>query len=327
MGRYKSRGVRTNGIAMHLIEEGDGPLVVLCHGFPELGFSWRHQLPALAGAGYHAVAPDQRGYGRTDRPAAQDAYTLCHLVGDVVGLVQAMGEERAAIVGHNWGAPVAWTAALLRPDIFAALAILSVPYLRRLWSGPPPTEVMRQMLPPGHMFYQLYFQEPGRAEAELERDVRESFLRLFYAASGSAPPERRWRFVFSASEPFLETLPLPDRLPGWLTEGDLQVFVDEFSRTGFRGGLNWYRNMDRDRELLGFLSEARIRQPTLFLAGSEDAVVAMYRAAYDSLEESVPNLVAKILVPGSGHWIQQEKPEETTGALLQFLAQAFPARR
>jgi pimeloyl-ACP methyl ester carboxylesterase len=191
----KSTSVQTNGINMHLLEAGDGPLVVLLHGFPELGFSWRHQIAALSEAGYRVVAPDQRGYGRTDRPEAQDAYTLCHLAGDVVGLVHALGEERAAVIGHDWGSPVAWTCALLRPDIFEAVGLLSVPYLPDIWGGPPPTAMMKQLLAGGHMIYQLYFQEPGPADRDLAQDVRRSLLGLFVGAAGSMGLEDRWRFL------------------------------------------------------------------------------------------------------------------------------------
>jgi len=177
------------------------------------------------------------------------------------------------------------------------------------------------------MFYQLYFQEPGKADAELERDVRESLLRAFYGVSASVPPDQRWRFIFSSSEGFLDSLSRSDSLPGWLTEEDLAVFTKEFARTGFTGGLNWYRNMDRDRELLAFLAGSSIQQPSMFLAGAEDPVVTMYRAAFDSLEQTMLNLSAKVLVPDAGHWVQQEKPEEVNRYLRQFLTTAWPAGR
>ena len=327
MPQFKNSFADSNGIRMHFLEQGSGPLVILCHGFPELGYSWRHQLTALAEAGYRAVAPDQRGYGQTDRPAAPDAYTLCHLAGDIVGLVEALGEKQAAIFGHDWGAPVAWSCALLRPDIFRAVGLLSVPYLAKFWSGPPPTQAMRQMLAAGQMFYQMYFQEPGRAEAQFERDVRDSMLRFFYCVSGGIPAEMRWRFLFSPSEEILDTLPKPSALPAWLTEEELMVFATEFARTGFTGGLNWYRNLDRDRELMGFLAGARIEQPSLFVAGAEDPVIAMYREAYDALETSMPQLSAKILIPSAGHWVQQEKPAEVNSNMLRFLSAAWPVTR
>jgi pimeloyl-ACP methyl ester carboxylesterase len=317
--RLKHRVIESNGIKMHLAEQGDGPLVILCHGFPELWYSWRHQITALAEAGYHAVAPDQRGYGQTDRPAAIEDYHVFELTADMVGLVDALGEESAVIVGHDWGAAVAWHCALLRPDVFSAVVLLSVPYLQRSWADPRPTERMKQLAGEGH-FYQLYFQEPGKAETELEADVRKSMRMLLYSASGNAPFEDRWRFLFSKSETFLDTGVALERLPAWLTEADLDFFVSEFERTGFRGGLNWYRNLDALWELAPFLSGAKIRQPSLFIAGELDAVIAMYRPAFDGLEQTMPGLGKKVLLPGAGHWIQQERPAEVNELLLQFLA-------
>ena len=312
------RFVKTNGINMHLAEQGEGPLVVLCHGFPEGWYSWRHQLPALAAAGFHAVAPDQRGYGRTDRPDPVEAYDILNLTADVVGLVHSLGRDEAVVIGHDWGAPVAWHCALLRPDVFRAVGLLSVPYLPRTWGDPRPTDAMR-VLAGDQEFYQLYFQEPGRAEAELEADVRRALTMFLYAASGDAPPQKRWRFLFGKGERLLDTGGLPDRLPAWLTQADLDYFVGEFSRTGFRGPLNWYRNIDRMWEQTRFLSGAKIRQPALFAAGDRDAVIAMYRPAYEALDQTVPDLRAKALLPGVGHWIQQERPGEVNRLLIDFL--------
>src|SRR5438105_5682973 len=182
MQETKHRVVDTNGIRMHVAECGSGPLVVLCHGFPESWYSWRHQLRALADAGFRAVAPDMRGYGQTDRPDEIDRYTLLHLVGDMVGLLDALGADTAAIVGHDWGAPVAWHAALLRPDRFRGVIGLSVPFMPR----PPvrPTTLMPRT--DDAMFYQLYFQEPGVAEAEFERDPGRTLRNLNWSACGEA---------------------------------------------------------------------------------------------------------------------------------------------
>jgi pimeloyl-ACP methyl ester carboxylesterase len=324
MAEITHRFVETNGIKMHIAEQGEGPLVVLCHGFPESWYSWRHQLPALAEAGYHAVAPDQRGYGQTDRPEAIEAYNILQLTGDVVGLVHALNEEQAVIVGHDWGAPVAWHCALLRPDIFHAVALLSVPYLRRSWADIRPTDAMKLMAGE-KQFYQLYFQEPGKAEGELEADIRKTMRIFLCSASGDAPPEKRWRFLFDKSEKLLDSVTLPETLPAWLTEQDIDFFTREFERTGFRGGLNWYRNMDRWWELTPFLSGAELCQPSLFVAGEIDPVITMYREAFDAMEETVPNLTKKILLPGAGHWIQQERPAEVNKLLIEFLAEAVPA--
>ncbi len=314
------RFIETNGIRMHIAEQGEGPLVILCHGFPELSYSWRHQLPALAAAGFHVVAPDQRGYGQTDRPEPIAAYDIFQLTGDIVGLVHALGEERAVIVGHDWGAPVAWHCALLRPDVFHALGLLSVPFRPRPWEGIRPTEAMKAMVGEQE-FYQLYFQEPGKAEKELEEDVRKTMLMFLYSASGDPPPGRRWRFLFGKDERFIDSGFLPESLPSWLTEQDLDVFTTEFERTGFRGGLNWYRNIDRLWELTPFLNGVKIRQPTLFVAGELDGVITMYREAFDSLEASIPNLQKKVLIPGAGHWIQQERPKEVNELLVEFLSE------
>ena len=304
---------------MHLAENGEGPLVVLCHGFPELWYSWRHQLKALAEAGYRVVVPDQRGYGKTDRPEVVELYDVLQLSGDIVGLVDALGETEAVIVGHDWGSAVAWFCTLLRPDMFRAVVLLSVPYLQRSWADIRPTELMKQIAGE-NQFYQLYFQEPGKAERELEADVRKTMLIWLYSGSGDAPPDKRWRFLFGKSETLLDIGTVPGTLPAWLTEADLDFCTEEFKRTGFRGGLNWYRNLDRMWELTPFLSGAKIRQPSLFIAGEFDPVITMYRQAFDSLEETMPGLRKKVLVPGAGHWIQQERPNEVNAMLLEFLA-------
>src|SRR5712691_7861219 len=302
------RFIETNGLNMHIAEKGKGPLVLLCHGFPENWYSWRHQLPALTAAGYHVVAPDQRGYGQTDRPDPIEAYTILHLVGDMVGLLDALGEERAVIVGHDWGANVAWHAALMRPDRFPAVIVLSIPYIPRgPVQGPhatvPPTEAMRRMVG-DHFFYQLYFQAPGVAEVELERDVRVTMRRFLYAASGDASPTERWQPMLP--DPSAQVLTLmgePQTLPDWLTEADIDVYTAEFQRTGFRGGLNWYRNFDRNWELLAAYSGASITQPTLYLWGDQDPVleVAGVSRWIERMQQFVPNLHQTVF-SGCGHW-------------------------
>ena len=304
---------------MHIAEAGEGALVVLCHGYPELWYSWRHQLKALAEAGYHIVAPDQRGFGQTDRPERIEDYNILQLSGDIVGLIHALGETEAVIVGHDWGSEVARHCALLRPDIFRGVVLLSVPYRQRSWSDIRPTVAMKQMAGE-KQFYQLYFQEPGKAERELEADVRKTMLMSLYKGSGDAPPDKRWRFLFDKSETLLDTGTVPETLPAWLTEADLDFYTQEFQGTGFRGGLNWYRNIDRNWELTPFLSGAKIRQPSLFIAGDLDGVVTIYRQAFDNLEQTMPGLTKKVLLPGAGHWIQQERPNEVNELLIEFLA-------
>jgi pimeloyl-ACP methyl ester carboxylesterase len=315
---FQHRFAHTNGIRMHYVEAGAGPLVIFCHGFPELWYSWRHQLRAFAEAGFRAIAPDQRGYGESDAPAPIEAYDLCHLAGDIVGLLYDLNETRAIIIGHDWGAAVAWTCALLRPDLFYGLGLLSVPYLQKSWGGPRPTETMRSRVGDALDFYQLYFQREGIAEAELEQDARRSLLGMYYSASGEAPPEKRWRTVFSRSERLIDTMPAPDFLPAFLTESDLEYYTQQFVKSGFRGPLNWYRNIDRNAETLAFLKNAAIVQESIFVAGEKDGVIDMYRDAYDSLETFMPRLQQKVLIPGAGHWVQQEHPETVARLLLDF---------
>jgi pimeloyl-ACP methyl ester carboxylesterase len=317
------RVVETNGITMHVAEAGRGPLVVLCHGFPESWYSWRHQLVALAAAGYHAVAPDQRGYGQTEAPRPIEQYTLLHLVGDVVGLVGALGDKTAVIVGHDWGAPVAWHAALLRPDVFRAVIALSVPFRPR---GPVrPTSVMPQT--PEAVFYQLYFQEPGVAEADLERDPKATIRRLLYWGSGDArdPSARRVEATDVGMVPraggLVNSRPDPTTLPAWLGQAEIDFYAGEFARVGFRGGLNWYRNIDRNWELLAPWTNAQVTVPALYVAGERDLVLAFrgMDQLLPALPRFIPNLRKTLILPGCGHWTQQERPAEVNAAMLEFL--------
>ena len=316
MAELKHGFANTNGIKMHYVEAGSGPLVVLCHGWPESWYSWRHQLPALAEAGYRVVAPDQRGYGQTDKPQPIEAYNILNLVSDIVGLVNTLGEERAVIVGHDWGAPVAWTSALLRTDMFRGLGLLSVPYSPRM---PVRPAVMFKMITQQKNFYQDYFQEPGKVEQELETDVHRTMLAALYCASGDAPAEDRFKFLFEKNQRFVDTFVIPDKLPPWLTEQDLAFFTNEFKQSGFRGGINWYRNMDRNWEMTPFLDGAKIIRPTVFAAGDRDVVIEMAADGYKNLENNVANLFKKHLIPGAGHWVQQERPAEINQLLIEFL--------
>jgi len=314
----RHRFVDTNGIRMHVAEQGEGPLVVLCHGFPESWYSWRHQITALANAGFHVVAPDQRGYGQTDRPSAIDKYSMLHLTGDIVGLLDALGEPQAVIVGHDWGAPVAWNCALMRPDRFRAVVGMSVPYFPR---GPVSmTTAMRQAA--GENFYVIYFQEPGKAEAQLERDVRATMFGVLYAASGDAKGAERWQPVVAQHEGLLSASSAPPAtLPGWLTAEDLDFYTAEFQRTGFTGGLNWYRAIDLTWELMAAYNGATIAQPSLFIAGREDGVLTFpgMNLIMAGLSQSLPGLRGSLLIDGAGHWVQQERPEQVNAALVEFL--------
>jgi pimeloyl-ACP methyl ester carboxylesterase len=319
---FKHGYVFTNGIRMHYVEQGQGPLVVLCHGWPESWYSWRHQISALASAGYRVIAPDQRGYGLTDAPQETTAYDMLSLTGDLVGLVNAIGDERAILVGHDWGSMVGATAALLRPDLFRALALLSVPYLPR--SRARPAAHFHTLTQDRH-FYQDYFQQPGHIEAELEKDIRRSLLGILYTVSGECilhPVDRKTSFVrFDKATRFVDNLAIPATTPSWLTPADLDFYASQFEESGFRGPINWYRNIDRNWAMTPFLDGAKIQQPTLFVAGELDPVIQMRTKEYEKLENNVPNLVKKTLITGAGHWIQQERPTETNELLLEFLSQ------
>jgi pimeloyl-ACP methyl ester carboxylesterase len=318
MTAINHRFVETNGIRMHVAEAGEGPLVVLCHGFPESWYSWRHQLTALAEAGFHAVAPDQRGYGQTDRPTEIEKYTQIHLVGDILGLLDALDEQTAVIVGHDWGAPVAWNSALLRPDRFPAVVGLSVPYAPR--GAIKPTDGMKAAFG-DNFFYILYFQEPGKAEAELEADPRRTQRTLLYSASGNRPRPETPPAPLPKTAGFLDAMEDPAELPSWLTESDLDFVSSEFERTGFTGGLNWYRCIDRTWELMAPFHGQKIHVPSLFVAGDRDGVIAMNPAGYEQLETHIPRLRKKVLLPGVGHWTQQEAPDEVNRELIAFLKQ------
>jgi pimeloyl-ACP methyl ester carboxylesterase len=309
-------------IRMHAAVAGpaDGDAVVLCHGFPESWYSWRHQLHALGDAGYRVIAPDQRGYGQTDAPMEVESYTQVHLVGDLVALLDALGITAATVVGHDWGGPVAWNAALLRPDLFKAVAGLSVPFGPRTVGPTRPTEMMRAAL--GDAFlYILYFQEVGVAEAELDKDIRGTLRRILYSISGDIPPDDFAFFDFGATC-FNDLMREPDTLPDWLTEEDLDVFTAEFERKGtFRHGLNWYRNIDRSWELLAPFANARITQPALFIGAERDAIFGQTPESVAATREWVPNLRPPVWIPDCGHWIQQEEPDTVNKVLLEFLAE------
>lgn len=315
-----SHVVDAAGTRIHCVEAGDGPLVLLVHGFPESWYSWRHQLPALAAAGYRAVAIDVRGYGRSSQPLAVADYRMVRLVADNVALVAALGEDRAAIVGHDWGAPIAWTSALLRPDLFTAVAGLSVPY------SPPsairPLAVMRAM-GGAEEFYIEYFQEPGRAEAEMEADVRGWLRGFMYVASGDAPPP-------DPSAGTVATIPRgaqmkdrfhqPERMPVWLSETDVDVYANEFEHTGFGGALNRYRNVDQDWEDLAAFREKAIDVPALFVGGDRDGPTIWGGPAIAAFGTTLPKLHRSLILEGCGHWTQQERPDEVNEALIDFLA-------
>jgi len=319
MPEVTHRMIETNGIRLHVAEQGKGPLIILCHGFPECWYSWRHQLPALAKAGFRAVAPDLRGYGHSDRPEEVEKYTILHDIGDIVGLVGALGVEQAVIAGHDIGAAIAWQAALLRPDRFRGVIALGVPFRPRAFGGSvPPTTVMPRN--ENAVFYQLFLQTP-EAEAALGRDLRRTFRSQFYSLSGEMPPSAGGGFAAGMVPRKGALLTDPASLPAWLTESDIDVYVAEFSRSGFRGPLSWWRNIDRGWDLMAAFGGAEVTAPALYIAGDRDMLVAVFQQAIAKQSTLVPRLRPAIMLPGCGHWTQQERAPEVNAAMIAFLRQ------
>jgi pimeloyl-ACP methyl ester carboxylesterase len=316
----QAQTIQTRTIRMGLIEQGNGPAVLLCHGFPETSHAWRHQIAVLAEAGFRAIAPDMRGYGLSECPPSVDEYSVFHIVGDMVALLDALDLSTAILVGNDWGATVAWQAAQMRPDRFCGVVAMSVPMM-----GQPP-------VPPTRIFprtdeaelYTLYFQEPDVAEAELERDIGQTLRKILFAASGDAGARQAGD---QTPNPFGMVsrrhgllAPLPDSMPGWLTAADLAVYTSAFAATGFRGGLNYYRNLDRNWQLQTAFAGMRVEIPALFVVGERDTGLAIpgMREIVDAMPTLVPQLKESIIVPGSGHWLPQERPEVVNEILIRF---------
>jgi pimeloyl-ACP methyl ester carboxylesterase len=289
-------------------------VVVLAHGFPELAYSWRAQIPVLADAGYHVLAPDQRGYGGSSRPDAIEAYNIHELTADIVGLLDDVGAERAAWVGHDWGAIMVWNAPLLHPDRVAAVAALSVPVVPR--AKVPPTQALRRTFGE-NFFYMLYFQEPGVADAELNGDPARSIRQVMFGQPAPGDQGAALRMVAPGPEGFIDRLAEPDGLPDWISQDELDHYISEFSRTGFTGGLNWYRNFDRNWETTPELAGAKISVPCLFIGGSADPVLSFTRR--DRAAQVITGPYREVMIDGAGHWLQQERPDEVNAHLLDFL--------
>ena len=291
--------VATHGIELNVVDEVDGPLVVLCHGFPELAFSWRRQVPALVAAGYRVLAPDMRGYGLSSVPLAIEDYDIVALCEDMCGLLDAFGEWSAVFVGHDWGAIVVWQLAVLHPERVTAVAGLSVPFMPR--TPDPPIQIIRKMQ--GDDFYILWFQQPGVADTAMAHDVRRTLLGTLTRSN-----PRTWAEDGDATP----------RLPSWMSEEEFAVYVEAFERTGFTGGLSWYRNFDRNWELTKSVAHRRVEQPAMFLTGELDPVRRFTSA--EGMTGWVSDLRSSIVVPGAGHWVQQQEPEAVNAALLGFLS-------
>jgi pimeloyl-ACP methyl ester carboxylesterase len=311
-----------DGITLHAIEQGEGPVVLLVHGYPETSFSWRHQMGALAGAGYRAIAIDVRGYGGSSCPKDIADYAMTRLVADNVRLAEALELDEVVIIGHDWGAPIAASSALLRPDLFSAVGMLSVPY------APPglrqPTVVFAKLFGADGDFYINYFQEPGRADAEAEEDVRGWLAGFYYGAAADAPPEARRFAVVPKGSRMKDLLIQPETEMAWLPEADLDRYVAAFERTGFTGGLNRYRNIDRDWADLAAFRGRPITVPALFIGGDMDGPTILGGAAIARFPETLPRLWGSHILERCGHWVQQERPDEVNRLLLDFLAEVRP---
>ncbi|MEC7534864.1 MAG: alpha/beta hydrolase [Pseudomonadota bacterium] len=312
------RTIDTGEVALRCAVEGEGPLVIMVHGFPESWYSWRHQIGPVADAGFTACAVDVRGYGGSDKPQPVEAFAMERIVGDLIGLRKALSPDAPAVlVGHDWGAPIVWNSALTHPEHFRAVAGMSVPF-----SGVPQrpfTEVFREhFTSQGRFFYHEYFQEPGVAEAEAEADPRDFVQRMMYSISGDVPPGDYWDKPLGAT--FLEGLPDPEPV-AWLTEDDLDFYEAEFTASGFRGPLNRYRNHEADYEWLQNWAGKRIEQPALFIGGTRDPATFLFGAIED------PVALVKMFAPraeghildGVGHWTQQERPDEVNAVLIDWL--------
>jgi microsomal epoxide hydrolase len=310
------------GLALSVHEAGEGPAVVLCHGFPELAFSWRHQLPALAAAGFRAIAPDQRGYGASDRPESIASYDIHHLTGDLVGLLDALGIERAVFVGHDWGGFVVWAMPVLHPERTAGVIGVNTPYLAR--PPLPPTQLMRGLVGgQDERMYILWFQPPGVADAALAAQTRLVFEKLmrggFDPAVALAEAQKSGALDMNPFRRLAELDALGEPI---LTADELDVYVETFARTGFTGGLNWYRNFDRNWETAPQIGVAKIEVPSLMVTAEWDAALRPEMAF--GMDQRVADLET-VMIPRCGHWTQQEKPAELNRILVDWLTRRFRA--
>jgi pimeloyl-ACP methyl ester carboxylesterase len=309
--------IDTGAARLRMAITGEGPLIVLIHGFPESWYSWRHQIPVLADAGFRVAAPEVRGYGGSDRPHAIDAYALKELSSDIAGLIAALGAQQAVVIGHDWGAPIAYATARLHPARVRAVAGLSAPALGR---GPMPSVELFRKIYQDRFFYQLYFQEPGVAEAELEACVRTSLRKFYYWSSGAARKAND-RIANPAGPGLLDRLVDPAQLPSWLTEADLDYYESRFRDSGFRGPLNRYRNSERDFADMAEFDGRQMTQPAAFLAGSLEPILGMIPGVdmIELMRAQCADLRLVRIMEDAGHWLQQERPAEVNAALLEFL--------
>ena len=315
----QTRLIQTDGLRQHILEAGTGPLVLLIHGFPELGISWRAQVDALAEAGFHAVAPDMRGYGSTEKPEDVAAFSILHLVGDMVDLVRALGETSCVVVGHDWGAPVAWHCALTRPDLFTAVAGLSVPFQPRRPRGPPTAAMaaLSKRAGLGDLYINRF--QPADAHEAFDADPATALRKMFHAYDGATPDGRQSTGFMPDGVSLLDSIADDATRPPWMSQDHFQEYVDAFTAGGFNGPLNWYRCLDLNWSLTAHLQDVRIRVPAAFMVGERDPV-RHYAGAHEAgLKDWATDLRIQTVVPGAGHWIQQERPEVVNAFLTGFL--------
>lgn len=306
----RSSMVNTNGITLHVMEEGQGEPVLFCHGFPDTWRGWRRQMEALAKEGYRAIAPDMRGCGRSSAPEDSSQYTPFHTVGDLVGLLDALELSSVIVVGHDWGADVAWNAALLRPDRFTAVFGVSVPFVSR-----GEKSILELMRAEGRDNFYMFGQMQEKA-VEDWADASKTIPGILYTASATLPHQERWN-VFDYSSLFLKTA--KPTLPHWADPNDVAYTIEEYQRTGFRAALNYYRAIPLSFELLAPFKGARVRQPSYFVLGKEDGLYSFFDKPLEELRKNMPGLRGYLEVEEAGHWVTQEKPEVLNAALVEFL--------
>ena len=310
--------IETNGIKMRIAQKGEGPLVLLVHGWPESWYSWRHQILSLSEQGYRVVAPDMRGYGETDSPDDSNEYNIKKLTADMVGILDALGAETATIVGHDWGSPVAAHSALFYPERFTKLVLMSVPYTGRPEASPLGS--LRAVFG-DNFFYMLHHNEPGGiAEKEYDSDVR-GILKRLYTSPDTPREDPEVTDPHKSAGGWLKRLGEPKEMPKWLLQEDLDYLVSQFEKAGFTGGVNYYRNLDTNWEITKDIEDLKIKAPTLFISGKDDMVIrgASAEELKISMKDHVEKLEGVVLFPGIGHWVQQEEPDKTNQALLEFL--------
>lgn len=311
--------VVTEDLSIHIRRVGSGPLVLLVHGFPDLSLAWHHQIGALAAAGYHAVAPDMRGYGATGGPPEPEAYSIFSLVGDLVALVEALGYRQAVVVGHDWGSAVAWHCALLRPDMFHAVMGMAVPFQPRRRQGPP-TAVMRYLAQKNgeDLLYMARFAEPD-SHLALDADPETALRKMFWAFDGATAPVYQATGRVAANSSLVASIPDDAVLPPWMDQTLFDQYVAAFRQTGFERAVHWYRKIDANWARTRWLQGRKIAVPSAFLVGEHDPVRRFAGQFEDTLGDWLTDLHAVTVVPNAGHWVQQENPKAVSEAILSFL--------